>query len=228
MFSAMMEEDKWIREAAFALGYCDRYFHQIGHYVDFPSSKEKHDISEDQIRRAKEVFSARKAELLARATAPGVLTFVCMGGDYQSTIPDGVGNYRIRAYFLDADSRLQFIELHPHYRHPDPDDSLGFYGDWTDKAFEDEEQERYEREVAALQAQLGARWFLRTPADKRPEHPRQRHGNLQVNDLPFTPGGILEYVNKTYHTHYKEVFISRYILTYHADNSWHPAFVCSW
>jgi hypothetical protein len=66
-------------------------------------------VTDYQIKKANELINKRQKEVLKENKHN--LLFVGMGMEFNPTIPDGIGNYRIRTEFLNADGIRCFIEV---------------------------------------------------------------------------------------------------------------------
>ena len=213
MFRDMMQSDKGIREARYAIGY-GRWLNgesvTDGHYVDWPDYRSKWEISEEQMSKAKERFEQRKAEVMERVSKPGVLCFHAMGMDYEPTVEDGIGNYRIRANFKDKTGHEWFIELHPHRDwNINADESKGAWGEVYDTARNAAEKKAYEDERERVLEKYGTWWKI--PTNERPHCPMTHYENIEAAG-PFTYGNILSWINHRFGTDYKELYLERYFL----------------
>ena len=212
MFREMMQSDKGIREARYAVGY-GRWLNgesvTDGHYVNWPRW-EKHEISEAQMAEAKRRFEERKAEVMERVSAKGVLCFHAMGMDYEPTVEDGIGNYRIRTTFKDKTVHVWFIEIHPLYnKQMRGDDRLGFYGEVYDVSWNKQAMKDYNDRYDALMEKYGSWW--KAPTNERPHLPMTRYERIDSPEL-FTYASVLAWVNRMFKTDYKEMFLERYFL----------------
>ena len=212
MFREMMQSDKGIREARYAVGY-GRWLNgesvTDGHYVNWPRW-EKHEISEAQMAEAKRRFEERKAEVMERVSAKGVLCFHAMGMDYEPTVEDGIGNYRIRTTFKDKTGHVWFIEIHPLYnKQMRGDDRLGFYGEVYDVSWNKQAMKDYNDRYDALMEKYGSWW--KAPTNERPHLPMTRYERIDSPEL-FTYASVLAWVNRMFKTDYKEMFLERYFL----------------
>lgn len=212
MFRDMMQSDKGIREARYSTGY-GRWVNgesvTDGHYVNWPRW-EKHEISDEQMAEAKERFEQRKAETIAYCSQPGVMTWHAMGGNYEPTIEDGIGNYRIRTNFKDKTGHVWFIEIHPRYnKSHNGDDRLGFYGEVYDVSRNDQAMKDYTERYDAMMKKYGSWW--KSPTNERPALPMTKYELIASNEL-FTYASVLAWVNRKFKTDYKEMFLERYFL----------------
>lgn len=212
MFRDMMQSDKGIREARYSTGY-GRWVNgesvTDGHYVNWPRW-EKHEISDEQMAEAKERFEQRKAETIAYCSQPGVMTWHAMGGNYEPTIEDGIGNYRIRTNFKDETGHVWFIEIHPLYgKNQSGDDRLGFYGEVYDVSWNDQAMKDYTERYDALMEKYGGWW--KAPTNERPNLPMTKYERIESKE-PFTYASVLAWVNRKFKTDYKEMFLERYFL----------------
>lgn len=212
MFRDMMQSDKGIREARYAIGY-GRWLNgesvTDGHYVNWPRWQ-KYEISEGQMAEAKDRFEERKAEVMELVSAKGVLCFHAMGMDYEPTIEDGIGNYRIRTTFKDKTGHVWFIEIHPRYnKSNNGDDRLGFYGEVYDVSWNDQAMKDYTKRYDALMEKYGGWW--KAPTNERPHLPMTKYERIESKEL-FTYASVLAWVNRKFKTDYKEMFLERYFL----------------
>lgn len=212
MFREMMMTDEGIHEVATAVRYCDRNSRLIGHYVNWPSYKNKYEISREQINRAKERFQERKEEEMMKAQKLGVLTFHAMGCDYEPKIDGGIGNHRIRARFCDKRGNEWLIEIHPNH---DPESieptERGFWGEVYDKTYEMNAESEYIRKRKELEEKYGEWW--KVPKADRPNPYFVKYERIESGE-EFTACGILGFVNRRYNTDYKEFYLERYFLRY--------------
>lgn len=213
MFREMMSTDKGIREANFARGYGrwgDGRIITDGHYVEWPDSRSKWEISEGQMTEASERFEARKAEVVEHCRTRGVLTWIAMGMNYAPTEADGIGNHRIRTTFKDKTGHVWFIEIHPTYdKHRRGSDSLGFWGEVYDVSWNEAAKAAYKAKHDALMAKYGHWWSI--PAAERVVMPGTKYERVHVDGL-FTFGNVLSWVNVKFGADYKEMFLERYFL----------------
>lgn len=220
MFRDMMQNDKGIREARYATGY-GRWFNgesvTDGHYVNWPDYRSKWEISEEQMDEAKERFEERKEEVMELVSANGVLCFHAMGMDYEPTIEDGIGNYRIRANFKDKTGHDWFVELHPcRDEKVDADESKGAWGEVYDTGRNKAEEKAYNDERKRVLEKYGSWWKI--PTNERPNCPFYHYENVEVAG-PFTYGNILEWINNRFKTDFKELYLERYFLDCDDTNS---------
>ena len=209
MFQEMMSTDEGIHEGATAVPYCDRNSRLIGHYVNWPSYKNKHEISREQINRAKERFQERKEEEMVKAQRLGVLTFHAMGCDYEPKIDGGIGNHRIRARFCDKKGNEWFIEIHPNHDENCEPTEKGFWGEVYDKTYEMNAESDYIRKRKELEEKYGVWW--KVPKADRPSSYFVKYERINPG-VDFTASGVLDWLNSRYQTDYKEFYLERYFL----------------
>ena len=140
---------------------------------------------------------------------PGLLIFKAMGMDYTPTTQNGIGCYRIRTNFADKNGHEWFIELHPYYgKNHKGDDTLGFYGDWYDISYEKEENERWEKEINALEKKYST--WDKAPWGERNEikFPKQKNGSFE-SKLQYTHEGIIQYINEEFNAAYDQLIVKR-------------------
>lgn len=213
MFRDMMQSDKGIREARYATGY-GRWVNgesvTDGHYVSWPDYRSKWEISEEQMAKARERFEQRKAETMEHCSEKGVLTWHAMGGNYEPTTEDGIGNYRIRTTFKDKTGHVWFIEIHPRYgKNQMGDDRLGFYGEVYDVSWNDQAMKDYTERYDAMIEKYGSWW--KAPTNERPHLPMTKYERVESKEL-FTYASVLAWVNRRFKTDYNEMFLERYFL----------------
>lgn len=239
-FAEVLSTDKGINYSHFSHGY------SLGNSTDgkmFFDPIHKHDahvwgsqnsfkITDEQQAQADAIFLEKKAAALAQAQQLGTLTFVARGGDYNTTIIGGLGNHRICAKFMDKKGHKWFLEVHPIWStNGDPDDSKGFYGQWVDLTFEEEEQARFDRETRALIEKYGDDKNVPSWAwHNSRKWPEQRHGHIGdyydgctiggkplkhqgTNGRKFTANDLRVWINKTFGCNYKSLQLDRYFLT---------------
>lgn len=206
LFAQAMACDKGIYECATANGYCDKNHRLIGKYVNYPSWRDVHDISDEQIAIAKENYQRRKNEELANIKR-GEIVFVAMGGDFTPKIENGVGNYRMRCDFRNSAGEQFFIELCAY--HPDPD--KGFYVDFS---IDRQLQKQHENEVSAMVERNKNRPFLeREHTTSIPQYYYNAKGVQKKSfEIPFTWDNVVKFINETYGCNYKSARIFRYFI----------------
>jgi len=107
LFNEIYTNDKLRHAVAYAHGCCDsegRETHRLALY-----GLECYVVTESQILEAKTVHAKIIAKVLR--DNKNNLLFVGMGMDFEPTIKDGVGNYRIRTEFLNSKGKKYFIEF---------------------------------------------------------------------------------------------------------------------
>lgn len=213
MFREMMQSDKGIREARYAVGY-GRWVNgksvTDGHYVNWPDYRSKREISEEQMAEARERFEQRRSEVMERVSKPGVLCFHAMGMDYEPTVEDGIGNHRISGYFYDKRGNVWFVEIHPkRAKNGNPDESLGFWGEVYDESWNSMAMDEYKRKRGALLEKYGS-WY-KSPVNERPVYPSCSYENITAS-VPYGYKSVLAWVNKRFGTSYEELYLERYFL----------------
>lgn len=232
-FAEVLATDKGIREAHFSIGFDfpgrrgKFFFNPIrAHRHGTGCDAGKFEITPEQQVKADELYAVKKSEALAKANTVGILTFVTMGADYATNIPDGLGNYRIRATFCDKKGHKWFVEVNPDRAGMD---QKGFHGSWTDVTFEEDEQARFERETDAIIEKYGDSGRVPNLEWNRRKWPEQRHGYIgdfyascmlcgkPVTYKPsegrkFTGNDLRVWINKTFGCNYKEFYLDRHFL----------------
>lgn len=218
-FQKLISTDQGLRDAKYPIKYQMHHGGRgTGMYVNFPSYKNVRDITPNQHEIASNLYQKKKQEWLEKIKPEGILTFVAMGMDFPPKIENGIGNYRIRTYFLDRNNNKWFIELSPFYRirQPSPkwlegDETLGFYGEWCDCSYEDNEQERYIKEKEKLISEYGNSSKIPVSVISKIVYPKQKHGRIETNK-PFTSIGVLKYINQRFNVEFDKLFVERYFL----------------
>lgn len=213
MFREMMQSDKGIREARFAVGY-GRYEDgrsiTDGHYVNWPNHWNQYEISDEQRAQAKERFEERKAETLEYCSQRGVLTWHSMGMNYPPTVDGGIGNYRIRTNFKDKTGHVWFIEIHPvRNDQVDADEARGWWGEVYDVSKAEEMDRGYQKKKEQLLEKYGNWW--KVPTNERVYAPSCPYERIECG-RPFTYANVLAWVNDRFHTDYTELFLERYFV----------------
>lgn len=219
-FQELISTDKGLREARYPIGYQMNIGSKgTGKYVNCPNYNHIRDITPEQHETACILYEQKRQEWLQKIAPAGILTFVTMGGDFPPKIENGIGNYRIRTYFLDKNNNKWFIELHPHYGPKFPnekwtegDEKLGFYGEWVDCTYEEQEEKRFLQEREKLASEYGDWSKVPFKVSSQVIYPRQKHGRMESKNT-FTPKGILEYINQEYKTEFDQLFVERYFLS---------------
>lgn len=213
MFRDMMQSDKGIREARYATCY-GRWVNgesvTDGHYVNWPDYHRKYKISDQQMAEAKRMFEKRKAEVMEYVSRKGTLCFHAMGMDYEPTVEDGIGNYRIRANFKDKGGHEWFVELHPARDEKcNAKESGGAWGEVYDSGRNKAEETAYRDKKKRLIEKYSAWW--KVPTNERPYMPLTHYENVYVYGS-FTFGNLLEWINNRFKTDYTELYLERYFL----------------
>ena len=110
MFNEAMTNDYGITEIAKGYVYCDKNGNEKGKYANYPSYTDVHDVTNEQVKKAKECLKRRKLQELA-SIDNGVLAFVAMGMEYESKMKNGIGCHRICCYFRNSKGRLFYLEF---------------------------------------------------------------------------------------------------------------------
>lgn len=207
LFAQAMACDKGIHECATANGYCDKNHRLIGKYVNYPSWRDVHDISDEQIAIAKENFQRRKNEELANIKR-GEIVFVAMGGDFTPKIENGVGNYRMRCDFRNSAGEQFFIEL---CCCCDAGKEQSF---WVDFSIDRQLQKQYENEInAMIERNKNLPFLKREHTSRVPQYYYNAKG-VQHKEIkmPFTWDNVVKFINETYGCNYKSARLFRYFI----------------
>lgn len=208
-FNNMISTDKGLREARYCGGYCDKHGRQKGHYVNWPSYMDVHDITDDQRAIALQRFEERREEIRREYAVPGTLFIVTMGGDYEPTTEGGIGNYRVRILFRDRKGDVRGCEFRGHWRSAaTPDESTGFTFDRWNISERERQEKAYSGRMAELEQKYGKGKFI--PFEERPEWPMSYAERGDVTNLPFTGKGITRWLARVYKVRFDRVHIDRY------------------
>ena len=211
-FQTMISTDRGLREARYHGTYCDKTGRDKGHYVNWPSYMDVHDITTDQIERARRRFDERKAELRADYDQPGTLLVVTMGMDYPANVADGIGNHRVRVRFTDKHGDVRGIEFCPFWRaNGNPDESLGFTVDRWNESEQERNERAYTDRMNELEAKYGKGKFI--PLDERPEFPATYRDDDRCENLPFTGRGLARYIQRHHSVKFTRVVIDRHFFS---------------
>lgn len=107
-FKEIYTDDRFLHDCAFPVDCCNaRGFHTHYRTCTYPI---EYIITEEQIAIAKVEF-ARRRQAFLDGYKKGTLVLVCMGMDYPSKYPDGIGNHRVRGEFKNSGGRHFFVEF---------------------------------------------------------------------------------------------------------------------
>ena len=204
LFAKAMNCDYGIFECSCGHGYADSRGHVLGHYANFPSWEDVHEITQEQIDIAKLNAKRRHDEILA-SIQQGELAFVAMGGGFTSKYEDGVGNHRMRCDFRNGNGEQFFIELMTFGSGED-----GFWVDFSidrqlQKDYAKQEEERWQR--------------IKENPHKgfhEPHIPQFYYNAKGVQNKaiskPFTWSNVVEFINKTYGCNYTSGRLLHYFI----------------
>ena len=202
-----MDDDEWVTDFANAGWSCDKYGKRM--YMRTVSYPIEYKVSEQQKRWAQTIRDRRKREELERIK-PGELVFVAMGCDYDAEDPDEVKNHRMRTEFITDYGIKVFVEFIKGCKD-------GFWCDFSIHRTR-EEQMKHQDDVLYEQAKV-----YRERCDQsgylemhRRIGEQNYYNYMGVEkthiDKPYTWTNVLEFVNKTYGTHFASVRLERHFL----------------
>lgn len=214
LFAQLLNDDKGLREAVRNVTtYCDKFGNRIGEYVNYPSWKDVHDITEEQQKIAKEKFEKRRTEQIAHVSQPGTLCLVTTGCDFTPACDGGLGNFRIRGRFFAKEIRWM-IELHARVKEENgkwigPDETLGFFGELIPESVNDSDMKGFNEKLDSLNEEYKGK----IPLEVRQtiKWPVYRYERIESR-LPLTADGVLEFVNRKFGTKFTSLYLDRYLL----------------
>lgn len=205
MFREAMSSDKGIFECATSGRYCDRFGHEIGRYVNYPSFEDVHDITPEQIAEAKLHFQRRHDEEIA-SLQKGVLAFVAMGGDFTSKLPNGVGNYRMRCDFKNSRGKQFFIEFCLAAR----EETF-----WIDFSIDRQLQKKYEKECQEQYEKNKNLPYRKQEHRLIPQYyynAKNVEKQMKIEVIATWPE-VIKFINKTYGCKYTSAKLFRYFVS---------------
>ena len=225
-FNEMASTDKGLHELRYPTRYQRNDDKRLtGMYVTFRHYNNVREYSQEQLERAIKLHEQRHAQILKEANEKGTLKFIGMGMDFTPTLPDGIGNYRIRTYFVDTKGETHFLEIHPYYNKiGNGCNEKGFYGERvyvttnkTNTAKANELERGYEE-------QFGKMWWLKLTTGQKEELDHLHwYKYKQIESAnPFTHRGILDFVNHLFGTHFERLYFDAHILN-HDDIEFSPS-----
>lgn len=179
-FKEIYTDDRFLHDCAFPVGCCDsRGFFKYYRTCTYPI---EYIITEEQIAVAKAEFARHKQAFLD-GYKKGTLVLVCMGMDYESIHPDGIGNYRVCGDFKNSEGHHYFVEFCR-----DISKTVEyFHCDFSvDMEMEDDGMHNYN--IFDLQ--------------------RRNFG-----ERPFTKSALLEIVNSTFGCNYRELVLDHWLIS---------------
>lgn len=178
-FNEIYTDDRFLHDCAFPVDCCDsRGFHKYYRTCTYPI---EYIITEEQIAAAKVEFARRKQAFLD-GYRKGTLVLVCMGMDYESQHPDGIGNHRVRGDFKNSEGHHYFVEFCRGISKWDENFHCTFS---VDMEMEDDGMHNYN--IFGLQ--------------------RRNFGIM-----PFTKNSLLEIVNSTFGCNYRELVLAEWLI----------------
>lgn len=225
-FNELASTDKGLREMRYPFKYQRSDDKSLtGMYVNYPSYECPREFSKEQHERAIKIYNERRERALEKLNERGVLTFVGMGGEFTPTLPNGIGNYRIRCSFVDGKGETQFMEIHPLYNEKHSGcNERGFYGEHYFSSVNDRAELKRNELIKKYEAELGEHWWNQISRDQKEEldnlmFPKWEHVESSNN---FTVDGILSYVNKKHKTNFTAIYYDNYFLN-HDDITFNPS-----
>lgn len=217
-FNELASTDKGLREMRYPYKYQRSDDKSLtGMYVNYPSYQCPREFSQEQHERAIKLFNERRECALEKMNELGLLTFVGMGMEFTPTLPDGIGNYRIRCELVDKKGETQFLEIHPTYNEKHNGcNERGFYGERYFSSVNDRAERKRAELMGEYEAKYGKYWWNQITRDQREEldnlmFPKWERVESANN---FTIPGILDYVNKTFGTKFTAIYYDNYFLNY--------------
>ena len=207
-FRKLMDDDKWVKDFANAGWNCDKYGKRM--YMRTVSYPIEYKVSEQQKRWAQTIRDRRKREELERIK-PGELVFVAMGCDYDAEDPDEVKNHRMRTEFITDYGIKVFVEFIKGCKD-------GFWCDFSIHRTREEQMKHQDRvlgeQAKVCREQRNQPLYLEMHRRMGEQNYYNYMGVEKTHiDKPYTWTNVLEFVNRTYGTHFTLVRMDRYFLT---------------
>lgn len=225
-FNEMASTDKGLHELRYPIRYQRSDDKRLtGMYVTFRHYENVREYSQEQLERATALFEQRHAQILDEANQKGTLKFKGMGCDFEPTIPDGIGNYRIRTYFVDMKGETHFLEIHPYYNDKmEGCNEKGFYGERVYVSTNEKNEAKALELSNEYEAKLGKLWYLKITAAQKDELHKLRFYKYErvESARPFTKQGVLDFVNHLFGTHFERLYFDSHILN-HDDIEFSPS-----
>ena len=204
MFREAMTSDKGIFECATANGYCDKFHHLVGKYVNYPSWRDVHDITDEQIAEAKKHYQRRHDEEIA-SLKKGDLAFVAMGTDFTSTLENGVGNYRMRGDFKNSKGEQFFVEFCLSAK----EETF-----WIDSSIDRQLEKKYEKEVNDQWEKNKGLPYGKRDHTLIPQYYYNAKGVGRYNvKIEASWPAVIKFINETYGCNYKTAKLFRYFVS---------------
>ena len=225
-FNELASTDRGLREMRYPYKYQRSDDKRLsGMYVNYKHYENVREFSEDQHKRATELYEKKHIERIEESKQKGVLTFVGMGCEFTPNLPDGIGNYRIRCFFIDKKGETLFLEIHPHYN-PKNDgvNDRGFYGELVYHEQNELNSRRYCELADNYNEKYGRHWWLKISTEQREELDNLQHYRYERIESAnnFTESGILAYVNGRFGTDFKSILYD-YCFLNHDDIQFNPS-----
>lgn len=204
MFREAMASDEGIHECATARGYCNEFHHEVGKYVNYPSWRDVHDITTEQIAEAKKHYQRRHDEEIA-SLKKGVLAFVAMGCDFTSKLENGVGNHRMRGDFCNSKGEQFFVEFCLSAR----EETF-----WVDFSIDRQLQKKYNEEVNDQWEKNKGLPYGKRDHRNIPQYYYNARGVERTGvKIEATWPAVIKFINETYGCAYKTAKLFRYFVS---------------
>jgi hypothetical protein len=225
-FNELASTDRGLREMRYPYKYQRSDDKRLtGMYVTYKHYENVREFSEEQHKRATELYEKKRLAHLEETKQRGVLTFVGMGMEFEPTLPNGIGNYRIRCFFIDKKGETFFMEIHPYYNEKrNGCNERGFYGEIGFKSLDDRNFARYNELCEKYERELGKWWWNRITHEQHEELENLHFPKYEriESGKPFTEEGILDYVNGRFGTDFKSILYD-YCYLGHDDIQFNPS-----